>query len=1262
MVKKLVLIIPIFFMLSFFSYSSFADLISGTATIYNEYGFTDDIGFDFENNISVNITNISIADIYFVGYNTTSGELRPGDTGWINYTGSNNSLSSYLEAPTSGYTYGGTSGFIFNTNSTPFNMDNLNSSVFYINSSAGKFAKVKIISINQTPNYPTNETPTSITFEYTYQDSGSRSFASSASDDQAPTVTLNTTNNTRFGSTSVELICSAVDNIMVSNISLYGNWSSGWHLNETKTSTTNNTQKTFTKTIPEGDYVWNCYACDNSSNCSFATINGTFTVDTTKPSVNLMSPANASTQNSSGTITFSYNVSDRSNISSCSLYINGSLDKTDSSITKNTQQDITTILSSGSYYWNINCTDSAGNSNISMTRIVNIVYDLTPPDLTNVIKTSLGNNISSTKWYNKSININISAIDSGVGLDKIEYRNGTSGSWTLWTTNKTFSNNITGNTIQFRANDTLGNLGAYISKKIKIDKIKPEMKYISLSSPIVGQGKSVTVEVNITDSLSGINLTYIIINGTSTELSNFNGIYSAEITVPSIDGNYSIYVNASDNAGNINYSFITSVKVNGSIPTITADWKNGSYISNKTTVTFTFGNFTNGTYNVSDPTLGTETLISMNLLDGSIVNYPDSGSSSIYTTSGYQNVVGDWEVRHLSAFSINEDFRSFLTFNLSTIDSISSASLLIMEIYTMTNNQPGVPRGDALYVDHLNYGTSLDASDYSLTATNSGFGTITPVGGDRWYETGVWHTLDVTTQVNQDLTRGLSQYRLRYQNGGDEDGRNDYFRHGVYGVRWRYHPKLIISRGVTSFNNSELPITLTQSSSDSISVLLNITNGVTTTVKNYTYYFDTTVPTISIDSPLNKTTANGTVTITTSATDAHSGVAYVDFYINGTFNHTDNQSPYTFDLDTLSLDDGNYLISANVTDNVGNKNSDYIVLTVNNNITVTENVASGTVDLTSKNLRITRIQGLNSTTASVKITSSSPTGQSPDDINESLMYLNITADTSNSSKVYFKIPKTRGTTRKGEFTTHNILTSSQLDDIYVWMDHDEDGTYDESVNAVFVEEFDDYYEFYFITTSFSIFAVGTLSSTTTTTTTSSSGGSGGSSSQIVKYITNLIDKKNYGKMSKNDKVHFSINNEQHSIEIDYIVPERSVQFKVSSIPKYITLDEGQTKKVDVDDDGTLDLMITLHQVKTNSINVTFEIIEELIEQPKEEIKEPIKETQKEEPKKEVVTEEIKEPVEKESNLKYYILFLGTIIIIIFLERKRIIKYIKKKKK
>jgi len=83
--------------------------------------------------------------------------------------------------------------------------------------------------------------------------------------------------------------------------------------------------------------------------------------DTTPPNVTLIFPSNNSVIGSS-TVTFQYAVQDASNISSCSLYINNTLNQTSGSVLRNITQTFSADFVDGNYSWKIGCSDIYGNS------------------------------------------------------------------------------------------------------------------------------------------------------------------------------------------------------------------------------------------------------------------------------------------------------------------------------------------------------------------------------------------------------------------------------------------------------------------------------------------------------------------------------------------------------------------------------------------------------------------------------------------------------------------------------------------------------------------------------------------------------------------------------------------------------------------------------------------------------------------------------------------------------------------------------------
>lgn len=105
-------------------------------------------------------------------------------------------------------------------------------------------------------------------------------------DDFGPSVILNVPldDSTISSSTNVTINCSSYDDNDVANITLYGNFSGGWGEQINFSTAGNNASiETNLSLTNLQSYLWNCRACDNASNCSFATTNYTFTINTLPP-------------------------------------------------------------------------------------------------------------------------------------------------------------------------------------------------------------------------------------------------------------------------------------------------------------------------------------------------------------------------------------------------------------------------------------------------------------------------------------------------------------------------------------------------------------------------------------------------------------------------------------------------------------------------------------------------------------------------------------------------------------------------------------------------------------------------------------------------------------------------------------------------------------------------------------------------------------------------------------------------------------------
>jgi len=184
-----------------------------------------------------------------------------------------------------------------------------------------------------------------------------------------PIITLNKPvnyyNSSKF---SVLFNATVYDNVNVTNVTLYGNWSGAWVINFTNSSFINNSEFLVTVNLgQEGDgfYKWGIKSCDNSSLCSVSD-NRTLLVDTHWPNVSLMSPANNSVLISAGVV-FNYNVTDKA-ISNCSLILNDEVDQTDNIVVIGAEQRFDKTLVNGNYEWFVNCTDTTNHTNSSMVR------------------------------------------------------------------------------------------------------------------------------------------------------------------------------------------------------------------------------------------------------------------------------------------------------------------------------------------------------------------------------------------------------------------------------------------------------------------------------------------------------------------------------------------------------------------------------------------------------------------------------------------------------------------------------------------------------------------------------------------------------------------------------------------------------------------------------------------------------------------------------------------------------------------------------
>jgi hypothetical protein len=241
-----------------------------------------------------------------------------------------------------------------------------------------------------------------------------------------------------FPSTSVSFNCSFASGYGGANVSLYGNASGSWSLNETKNLSGLSNSTTFIKSLSANQiYLWNCYSCDILGNCNFSSSNSTFFVDTIDPIVKLVSPADDAIITSTSQ-TFKFNVTDNFRTKNCSLYVDDDIEENYSN-PSNSSSSISfpsvTLEGTASgldYTWHVGCYDYAGNFNESSTRTIIVKEssssessgsDSSSDDTEYWTSTySSSNEINTEKGYTKEliaktrVKINVSNSNHYVGL------------------------------------------------------------------------------------------------------------------------------------------------------------------------------------------------------------------------------------------------------------------------------------------------------------------------------------------------------------------------------------------------------------------------------------------------------------------------------------------------------------------------------------------------------------------------------------------------------------------------------------------------------------------------------------------------------------------------------------------------------------------------------------------------------------------------------------------------------------------------------
>jgi len=200
-------------------------------------------------------------------------------------------------------------------------------------------------------------------------------------------------NESIVSKTYIRYNVSATDNLAISNIvvSLYNATSI---LNATSSSTTSPFSGNFSG-LAEGDYYINASVNDTAGNINY-TIR-IITLHTTPPEISLVDPASAEIVTSSP-YRFSFQVSSSIKVENCTLIINNTATNTSTNIVSTNR--IYRPLTKGTYNWNVNCTDAAGNKASSTKRNFTVNFSAATVTSTNTDAGTTPNNASNYSQIN----------------------------------------------------------------------------------------------------------------------------------------------------------------------------------------------------------------------------------------------------------------------------------------------------------------------------------------------------------------------------------------------------------------------------------------------------------------------------------------------------------------------------------------------------------------------------------------------------------------------------------------------------------------------------------------------------------------------------------------------------------------------------------------------------------------------------------------------------------------------------------------------
>ncbi len=556
-----------------------------------------------------------------------------------------------------------------------------------------------------------------------YADSGNRTFAI---DTTAPYISLELPLNWTWNSSNTTMFYYVPNETTsaINNTVLWTNTTGTWRVNMTNQSAvTNGTANSFTLTgIPDGSYIWGINITDRAGNWRFSE-DKSFYVDTIFNSVSVSAPANG-TYDNDGTFDVTFLPNDTNAITNCSVYINNSYIKSNTSaITNDTGNTIQiTGQPDGLYIVSVNCSDIAGSHKFTEDRSIvvdstfnslttdtpaNSTWDsdgtvdfaFTPTDTNLITNCSLYANFSGTFEYVMS---NTSAITNG-SSNTIQKSSISDGSY-IWNVNCT----------DIAENHKFGE-----DKSIYIDTIAPQV-----STPLPANGTWFTtpavnfnVTVNDTNSIVNGSLFINISGGSYTwNMSNASTIYNNTVfnfTLAGIpDGSYLWNANFTDIAENHGWGEDKVFYVDTTTPIIKVYQPQNTTYSNSSVPM---------SYSIDELNLNSTIIWQYN---GNGTNYTTSDNSSgIYLGADGTKILEAWNNDSAGNIGYNITYltRDTTKPTINLISPTNSSTWTTSSTVTFTYNVSDItPLNCTLYVSDISQASSTYKSpNAQLTFTKS---------------------------------------------------------------------------------------------------------------------------------------------------------------------------------------------------------------------------------------------------------------------------------------------------------------------------------------------------------------------------------------------------------------------------------------------------------------------------------------------------------------------------------------------------------------